>query len=159
MLSIRLLPMSREYFEEWKSGSVRDYADEKVKAGNWAAEEAPRLAEQSFASILPQGFSTKDHHFFSIENPSAGEKVGIAWYSANREGTRPFAYLWDFLIFEQYRRRGYASEALRLLEEKVKEQGLDTVSLHVFGHNHAARELYEKSGYVVTNVNMSKKIA
>ncbi len=70
------------------------------------------------------------------------------------------AVLWaDLAIFEQHRRRGYASEALRLLEEKVREQGLDTISLHVFGHNHAARELYEKSGYAVTNVNMSKKIA
>ncbi len=48
---------------------------------------------------------------------------------------------------------------MRLLEKKVREQGFDTVSLHVFGHNHAGRELYEKSGYVVTNVNMSKKIA
>ncbi len=150
--------MTRDDFEAWKNGSIKDYADEKVKAGNWVAEEAPRLAEQTFASILPQGFSTQDHHFFSIENSSSGEKVGILWYAVNREGKRSLAYIWDFAIFEQHRRRGYASEALRLLEEKVREQGLDTISLHVFGHNHAARELYEKSGYVVTNMNMSKKI-
>ncbi|TMI31982.1 GNAT family N-acetyltransferase [Candidatus Bathyarchaeota archaeon] len=159
MLSLRLLPMTRDDFDEWKSRSIKDYADEKVKAGNWTAEEAPRLAEQTFASILPKGFSTQDHHFFSIQNLSPGEKVGVVWYSINREGKRPFAYIWDFAIFEQHRRRGYASEALNLLEERVREQGLDTISLHVFGHNHPARELYQKSGYVATNVNMSKKIA
>jgi ribosomal protein S18 acetylase RimI-like enzyme len=151
--------MTQDDFDEWKTRSIRDYADEKVKAGNWKLEEAPHLAEQTFASILPQGFSTKDHHFFSIRNASSGEKVGIVWYAVNREGKRPFAYLWDFLIFEQYRRRGYASETLRLLEEKVREQGLDTISLHVFGHNHAAKQLYEKSGYLTTNIQMSKKIA
>ncbi len=150
--------MTQDDFDEWKTRSISDYADEKVKARNWTAEEAPRLAVQSFTSILPQGFSTKDHHFFSIQNASAGEKVGIVWYAVNREGKRHFAYLWDFLIFEQHRRRGYASEALRLLEEKVREQGLDTISLHVFGHNLAAKQLYEKSGYVATNIQMSKKI-
>lgn len=159
MLSLRLLPMTRHDFDGWKAGSIKDYADEKVKAGNWTDEEAPRLAEQTFAYILPQGFATQDHHFFSIEDPAVGAKVGILWYSVNREGKRPFAYIWDLAIFEQHRRRGYASEALRLLEEKVREQGLDTISLHAFGHNNAARELYEKFGYVVTNVNMSKEIA
>ena len=80
--------------------------------------------------------------------------MGIVSYAVNRGDDRSSAYLWDFAIFEQYRRGGYASEALRLLKEKVREQGLNPISLHVFGHNHPARELYEKSGYVVTNVNM-----
>jgi predicted GNAT family acetyltransferase len=30
--------------------------------------------------------------------------------------------------------------------------------LHVFGHNQVARALYEKIGYEVTNVLMSKKL-
>ncbi len=93
MLSLRLLSMTPDDFDRWKTGSIKDYADENVEAGNWTAEEAPQLAEQSFASILPQGFSTKDHHFFSIEDPGVGEKVGIVWYSVNHEGKQPFAYL------------------------------------------------------------------
>jgi len=47
---------------------------------------------------------------------------------------------------------------MQALEERVRHLGLSTISLHVFGHNHAARALYEKLGYVTTNVMMSKTL-
>ena len=33
---------------------------------------------------------------------------------------------------------------------------VDLVGLHVFGHNIVAQELYKKSGYEITNINMRK---
>ena len=36
--------------------------------------------------------------------------------------------------------------------------GIDTVGLHVFGYNHAARTLYEKMGYQVTGIGMTKTL-
>jgi ribosomal protein S18 acetylase RimI-like enzyme len=45
------------------------------------------------------------------------------------------------------------------LEARVISMGLDVISLHVFGHNRAARSLYEKLGYETTNVYMSKKLS
>ena len=159
MLSLRLLSITQDDFEAWKTGSIKDYADEKVKAGNWTAEEAPGFAEQTFVSIPPQGFSTADHYFFSIENPSAREKVGIVWYSINREGKRSFAYIWDFAICEQHRRRGYGSEALRLLEEKWGSRGLTPYHCTFLGTTMPPESCTGKAGYAVTNVNMSKKVA
>ena len=36
--------------------------------------------------------------------------------------------------------------------------GLHKMGLHVFGHNLAARALYEKLGYVPVNINMEKQL-
>jgi ribosomal protein S18 acetylase RimI-like enzyme len=45
---------------------------------------------------------------------------------------REFVWIYDIITHEQFRRMGYA----RLGAEKIE--------LHVFGHNHGARALYEK---------------
>ncbi len=62
------------------------------------------------------------------------------------------------MIYEDYRRRGYATQALRAIEEKARELGLNNIALHVFGHNDGARVLYEKVGYVVTDFIMAKDL-
>ena len=61
-------------------------------------------------------------------------------------------------IFEPYRRRGYATQALRLLEEQVREAGLDEIRLYVFGHNARAWMLYDKTGYTAVSMTMAKTI-
>ena len=70
----------------------------------------------------------------------------------------PYGFIYDLRIYDEYQRRGYARQAMLALETKVRELGLDTISLHVFGHNHAAKALYDQLGYEVTNINMSKKL-
>jgi len=42
------------------------------------------------------------------------------------------------------------------LDEKLISMNVDSVGLHVFGHNIVAQELYKKSGYEITNINMRK---
>jgi ribosomal protein S18 acetylase RimI-like enzyme len=68
------------------------------------------------------------------------------------------AVLYFVGILEPYRRRGYATQALRLLERDVAKRGLQEVRLYVFGHNAAAWDLYEKMGYAATSLTMSKKV-
>jgi len=83
---VQLVPMTEAEFQIYLQRAIKEYADEKVKAGNWQA-----------------------------------------------------------------------SEAMRALEGKVKELGLNKISLHVFAHNSAAIRLYEKVGYEVTNLFMAKE--
>jgi ribosomal protein S18 acetylase RimI-like enzyme len=73
-------------------------------------------------------------------------------------GGQTFAFIYDIIIFEEYRRRGYGEATMLAVEEKVREQGLNSIALHVFGHNHAAKTLYEKIGYEITDINMMKKV-
>lgn len=54
--------------------------------------------------------------------------------------------------------RANGRETLRALDVALSELGQRSVSLHVFGHNEIAIELYKKSGYKTTNLVMSKEI-
>ncbi|HEU5369826.1 MAG TPA: GNAT family N-acetyltransferase, partial [Ktedonobacterales bacterium] len=66
---------------------------------------------------------------------------------------------YDVRIDEAFRRRGYASQAFLELEHKARNLGAARISLHVFGNNHAAIDMYTKLGYEPTNVLMAKTLA
>jgi ribosomal protein S18 acetylase RimI-like enzyme len=154
---VRLVPMDDTAYAAWWQAAIDSYAREKVNAGNWDADDAATLAEGSFRELLPQGRSTPANHLCSIVN-EAGEVAGALWFAEGTEGPGRPAYLYDLVVFEAFRRRGYALAALNVLEQRIGEMGMDRIILHVFGHNHAARALYERAGYAVTNVVMCRTI-
>jgi ribosomal protein S18 acetylase RimI-like enzyme len=164
---ITLEAISPAEYKTWLTQAIRDYADDKVSSGNWDASDALDRSAAEFHRLLPEGPATQDNFFFSLMAPNAKAKegeeaapvsVGVLWF-ALPPWKPPIAFIYDFLIYEPYRRQGFEEEALGALEEKVKALGLDTIGLHVFAHNTAARALYEKAGYAVTNINMAKKLA
>ena len=155
---VRLVPMSEAEFQTYLDFTLPDYAQEHVKVGNWDAENALELAEQQLRHVLPHGLATENQYLFTIEDGSLAPKVGVLWLGVHDRGAGPRAFVYDVRIHEQFRRRGYGTQALRALEAKVRELGLSTISLHVFAHNRAARAMYEKLGYVVTDVMMSKTV-
>ncbi len=158
---VQLQPMTSAEYEPWLEGDIREYADEKVRAGNWSAADALERSAEEHRKLLPQGLATPDNYLYTITaEPAPGEgpvPVGMVWLAVP-PWQPPLAFIYDFVIHEPYRRRGYASQALLALEGKVRALGLDTIGLHVFGHNHAARALYEKAGYEITNISMAKKL-
>ncbi len=156
---VRLVPMSNSEYEAYLAFAVRDYADEKVAAGNWQPAEALERSAQEYQKLLPQGVATPDNYWFKIEDQTLATTVGMIWLARISFGTHPVAFIYDFRVDERFRRRGYGQQALRAAEEQVKALGFDRIALHVFGHNHAARALYEKMGYEITNISMSKNLA
>jgi ribosomal protein S18 acetylase RimI-like enzyme len=48
---------------------------------------------------------------------------------------------------------------MRAAEDEARRLGVDTIRLHVFGHNTRARPLYDKLGYEPTNIMMSKTLS
>jgi ribosomal protein S18 acetylase RimI-like enzyme len=66
--------------------------------------------------------------------------------------------IYDLIIHENLRRKGYASRTLEHVEDRAKELGAKSAKLHVFGHNHVARTLYEKMGYNETSITMAKPV-
>jgi len=162
---ITLEAISPAEYKTWLTQAIRDYADDTVSSGNWDASEALDRSAAEFHRLLPDGPATPDNFVYSLTAPNAngGDEpapvsVGVLWF-ALPPWKPPIAFIYDFLIYEPYRRHGYGEAALRALEEKVKALGLDTIGLHVFAHNTAARALYEKAGNAVTNINMAKKLA
>ena len=132
------------------------FAEDKIKAGNFPAEKALELSRQGYEKLLPNGVNTKDNHLFSIFDEEDEEKIGIIWIKLNTEEGNRNVWLFDFLIFEKFRRQGFGEKSLELLEEKTKELGFNKILLHVFGHNEPAIALYNKMGFETTNINMSK---
>jgi len=150
--------MNEEEFARWRTAHAKDYAEEKVKSGAWSPEEAPRLAEEAYTQLLPQGLQTLDNFLYTAFDETTGRKVGHIWFTRMTHGGQTFAFVFDIIIFEEYRRQGYGEKTMLAVEEKVREQGLDSIALHVFGHNRAAATLYEKIGYEITDINMMKKL-
>lgn len=155
---VQLIPMKETDYEQFLDWAVLDYAQEQVKARTWKPEDARRLAEETFESLLPEGLSSPNQYLHVIVDETGDRHVGFLWYGLRDGEGEPFAALYEFVIFEAYRRQGYGSESLRALEKRVKESGVNKIVLHVFGHNEAARALYKKLGYVERNVTMAKEL-
>ena len=110
------------------------------------------------SQFLPAGLATPNHFFFTVEEADTRARVGGLWYMVEeRSGVRRF-FVVDIQIYDAYRRRGYGSQAFKAMEEKAREMGITIISLHVFKHNHPARGMYEKLGYVGTDTMMSKDL-
>jgi len=155
---IRLEPMKAAEFDSLIEHSIAEYAEEQARSGNWTREEAPDKAAQSFKGLLPNGLDTDGQHVLRIAN-SDGQTVGTLWYMERQESAVPSVFVCELRILTPFRRRGYATAAMRALEEQVrKEHAAKRIILHVFAHNDAARALYNSLDYQETNVTMAKTL-
>lgn len=156
---VRLEYMDESDFEEYLKWSVKNYADEKVRAGTWEETEALEKSRSEFSRLLPDGRRTENNHLFRIMKDDGSEKIGVLWIGIlHGNSDIGGAFIWDIMIYPQHRRKGYGRDTLVELDRKVKELGEKRVTLHVFGHNTAAIELYRSSGYMTTDLIMSKEI-
>ena len=80
----------------------------------------------------------------------------MLWWNEAGKADKLEAYVYNVTIEEHARRRGYARAALLELERIAREHGALHVSLHVFGHNHGARRLYESLGFEPTSLTLRK---
>ena len=156
---VRLVPMNETEFQAYLDLVLPAYAQDHARAGNFSAENALELAKLQVQQILPDGLATQNHYFFNIEDETLANGVGVLWFAVQNRGNGPIAFVYDVRVYEESQRRGYGTQAFQILEEKAREMGLTTISLHVFGHNHPARAMYKKLDYVETDVMMSKTIS
>lgn len=156
---VHLVPMTAEEFESFIEISMRDQADGQVRAGTWSAEEAGEMISMLRDEVLPAGLDTAGHYFFTTVESDTGAQVGGLWYAVEEEAGKRCLFVMDIQVYPPYRRRGYGSAAFRAMEEKAREMGIGTISLHVFRHNRPARAMYKKLGYSGTNTIMSRQIA
>jgi RimJ/RimL family protein N-acetyltransferase len=156
---IALIPMIESEYQVYIEQSLQEYAREHVRAGRWNEEEALHQAKQELQEILPQGLHSPDQYLSMIVDEQLGKPVGVLWFALRPRAGQQQAFVYDVVIFEEFRRHGYARRAFELLEERARELGATSIGLHVFGHNGAARQIYEKLGFVATNILLVKKLA
>jgi ribosomal protein S18 acetylase RimI-like enzyme len=153
---VKLVPMKQADFSAYLERGIAEYAEDKVKSGNWTVEEALERSRKEFEKYLPDGLQSKNEYIFSIVDEADDQKVGMLWVEVKMDSTSHDAFIFDFRVEEQFRGKGYGKQALAALDEKLISMNVDSVGLHVFGHNIVAQELYKKSGYEITNINMRK---
>ena len=158
MAPVTLVPMTVPEFDDYLDKSIRNYAAEKIRAGAWLENDAYRLATEQFDKLLPQGIDTVNQHLYSVTDAARRNRVGIIWVGVKDRSPVPGAWIWDIMIFEQYRRKGYASETLRALDRALSSMNIHSVSLHVFGHNAPAISLYQNSGFRTMDITMTKSV-
>jgi RimJ/RimL family protein N-acetyltransferase len=155
---VAFVEMTGAEFAKWRELSVKEYAADKVRAGNYDEEKALESSEKEFSSFLPEGPKTKGHYLYSVVDERSNERVGIIWYGETRGGTKDTIWIYDIHMHEQFRGRGYGTAALRLLEDRARGLGKNKIGLQVFAHNERARKLYAELGYVPTNIMMTKDL-
>ncbi|EGX59998.1 acetyltransferase [Streptomyces zinciresistens K42] len=87
----------------------------------------------------------------AVTDRATGELVGEVVLHDREAAARGCTF--RTLIGPRGRGRGLGTEATRLIVGHAFEQlGLHRVQLEVYGHNHRARRVYEKAGFVVEGV-------
>ena len=149
---ITLQTIHQEDFEHFLEQEIGEYANDHVRNGNWPTEGALERSGKEFDSLLPDGIYSKDQYVWSIVNED-NKKTGVLWVQV-KEGK---AFIYDFIIDETFRGKGFGKQALTAMDEKLKSMNIESVGLHVFGDNVTAQALYKKMGFKITGIHMLKK--
>jgi ribosomal protein S18 acetylase RimI-like enzyme len=152
--AITFVPFPPADLDEWLTNISSHYIDERVAAGDSLAE-AEANAHASVERMFPNGSPAPGQ--LAGRLVSSTQAIGYLWIGM--AGTDPERWwVWDVMIDDEFRGRGYGREAMLLAEELARREGATTIGLNVFGRNQVARNLYSSLGFVETSVQMRKNL-
>lgn len=154
---IKFTPMTDEDFAAFLRKSVPEYAYDQMRAGNWTANEAATRARAEFQQMLPQGPRTPNAYLRTILDED-DRKVGMLWYFVDVNRSRKTAFLIDFFIFPEGRRKGYEAQAFELFENEAQSLGVERVELQVFKHKAEELQLYRENNYQEVSIFFGKDL-
>jgi len=154
---IRFELMSETDFAAFLRKAIPEYAYDQMRAGNWAANEAAGRARAEFQQMLPNGPQTPNAHLRTILDEH-GHKVGMLWYFVDEKRSRKTAFLIDFFMFPEGRRKGYEAQAFELFENEARGLGVERVELQIFTHKAEDVQLYRANGFEETSIFFSKNL-
>ena len=143
---LELKPMNQDQYNNYITYSKNNYAQEIIKSRGIGIEEAMQITNKEYDALLSEGLKSKNQYLYTIENDN-NKNIGIIWFSSVSNHGDNELFLYDIEINKEFRGKGYGRESMDLLESKVKEFNMHTISLHVFLHNKIACSLYNKIGY------------
>jgi ribosomal protein S18 acetylase RimI-like enzyme len=143
---VRLAPMSADRFADWAEHSRRGFVDQQVRSGALPPVEAEAYATAQLTALLPQGLSTRGHHFWTVR--ADGAEVGTLWLRVGGDGPDREGYVFDVEVFPGFRGRGHGRATMLAAEDAARGLGARWLRLNVFGHNTPAIKLYDGLGYV-----------
>lgn len=153
----KLIPITKEKFKLWLSRQTEAYIQDKMKANGYTRTEAEEICHKQMKELLPNGMESKDQHIFEIDDGM--QTLGFLWFAVIGAENNRRAFVYDIVIEKEFQGKGFGKTAMKLLEAEVLKLGLNRIGLHVFGHNHIARNLYDSLGYEIQDLVLEKKIS
>lgn len=133
---IRLVTLNDDIKEEYLSLKVHDYQD-------------------TFVEPPEESLEDKESHAWNVDWNieciyADNHMIGYAMHGMN---SRKDVWLDRFMIDKRYQGRGYGTEALKQLIDKVKTDYPDrnNILLSVEKHNESAIKMYESFGFIMTD--------
>jgi len=155
---LEFVPFTEADFNAWLIQAIPAYAVGHVQDGQWTLAESIEKSRDAHAALLPQGVATPGHNFMHLYVRGERPPAGFLWWQEVEAAGLPGIYVYGVEVAEHARRRGIARAAFLELERVARRRGLRFISLHVFGHNHGARQLYDELGFTPTNITMRKNL-
>lgn len=149
---IHLNPLTEQEFQEYLAFMISDHAREITKNFNLTLQAALEESEMMMSDLWKDGLLTEGQYLYNIQDSTTYEKVGILWYGLIPEINQ--AYVYHIFIDDLHRRKGYGKKTLEILQSMLKQSGIESIGLSVFGKNDVAYQLYKKLGYKNTRISM-----
>lgn len=146
-MPVKLRKMTREEFDGFYQWSIENSVKLNMERSGMSRKDAVEATEKEISEMLPDGMYTDNNHFMMIEEADGGDDVGYIWTLHEETDGKRQSFLCDFVIFEEKRRMGFATEALDAMEKQAIGADCEESVLFVEAYNHAAEALYEKCGY------------
>jgi len=151
--TIRLIPASPAEYDDFVTDQIREFAEQKVRAGHWRIEEARELSRHAVESFLPDGGPSEGHRVYRAVDTS---NRGVGWIWVGPPPVRPLNlptrwWLYQITVDAPLRGKGYGRAMLAATEELVSREGGQELYLNVFRWNSVARAMYDSAGYAVVH--------
>ncbi|HVA71443.1 MAG TPA: GNAT family N-acetyltransferase [Acidimicrobiales bacterium] len=152
---IRLVPISDQDLKVWLTAMWTDYRAQLLGTG-LTSEEASLNIEQNEKALFVDGAPNDDQRIFDVMDNET--KVGTLWLATREERSAGEWFVYDIVIDEEFRGKGFGRSTMKAAEDYVKSQGGTRLALNVFGPNAVARGLYESLEYKIMNIGMRKDL-
>ncbi|MFL0411300.1 GNAT family N-acetyltransferase [Microbacterium paludicola] len=156
--TVALMPMTAEQYASFEDRLIAEFADDLVREGLWSPEGALAESARQTAEELPDGLATEGQLFFVAHAEGIRQPVGTLWLEVRQRSRGPHVFVMELHVEPSHRRRGFGAAMMRAAEDVARSVGAESIGLHVFGSNDAARSLYRSLGYREAEVLLAKPL-
>lgn len=153
---VTFVRMSEAQFAVFSVSTISEYARNRMLCGDWPIDKEKLKAHSLFSKLLCNGLDTPGHYCRILVAPELKKNIGVFWFAVNP--IEKAAFIYEIDIYPEFRRLGYAKQAIQHLEGMAFELGFSQIRLNVFSHNHQAQALYRTLDFLPTSMEMVKSL-